>query len=61
MKSTLSEPGRPCLCGALDCRSCGPAQGYPLDYDNEDDGGDADDYWQRKKDEDLMARDEVLS
>lgn len=27
------EPGRPCLCGAQDCPSCGPAQGYdPLDF-----------------------------
>jgi hypothetical protein len=28
--------GRPfperCLCGAPDCKSCGPAQGYPLHY-----------------------------
>ena len=25
----------PCMCGALDCSSCGPAQGY---YEYEDEG-----------------------
>lgn len=23
----------PCMCGATDCRSCGPAQGYDPDYE----------------------------
>ena len=32
------EVGRPCLCGALDCRSCGPAQGYPVERDDDRDG-----------------------
>ena len=26
----------PCMCGATDCRSCGPAQGYTLDENEED-------------------------
>jgi hypothetical protein len=25
----------PCMCGAIDCRSCGPAQGYPWPYREE--------------------------
>lgn len=25
----MREPSGPCLCGAPDCPSCGPAQGYP--------------------------------
>lgn len=29
----------PCMCGALDCKSCGPAQGY-YDYEDSDDGYD---------------------
>lgn len=24
----LAPPGGPCMCGATDCPSCGPAQGY---------------------------------
>lgn len=55
----LSEPGRPCLCGALDCRSCGPAQGYPVELDDEQD--DADAWAERRRDDELTARDEVLS
>lgn len=29
--------GGPCMCGAIDCRSCGPAQGYSLDPDPRED------------------------
>lgn len=28
-------PSGPCLCGATDCPSCGPAQGYRLGADDE--------------------------
>lgn len=34
-----TESGRaygPCMCGAPDCRSCGPAQGYPPGYTGDD-------------------------
>lgn len=55
----LSEPGRPCLCGALDCRSCGPAQGYPVELDDERD--DADAWLERRRDDELTQRDEVVS
>lgn len=30
----------PCLCGDTACPSCGPAQGYPVDYREEDYCGD---------------------
>jgi hypothetical protein len=30
----------PCMCGATDCRSCGPAQGYRLDVDEDEDDFD---------------------
>ena len=56
----LSEPGRPCLCGALDCRSCGPAQGYSVERDDDDDDDtDADDWLDRRCDDELTQRDEV--
>ena len=32
MNARIPEP---CLCGASDCRSCGPAQGYRLINDDE--------------------------
>ena len=53
----LSERGRPCLCGALDCRSCGPAQGYPVETD--DDRDDADAWAERRRDDALTARNEA--
>jgi len=56
----LSEPGRPCLCGALDCRSCGPAQGYPVERDA-DERDDADAWLERRRDDELTQRDEVVS
>ena len=56
----LSERGRPCLCGALDCRSCGPAQGYSVERDDDDDDDtDADDWLDRRRDDELTQRDEV--
>ena len=54
----LSEPGRPCLCGALDCRSCGPAQGYHVERDD-DAQDDADAWLERRRDDELTQRDEV--
>lgn len=32
----------PCMCGATDCRSCGPAQGYRLDGEDAEHGDDRD-------------------
>ena len=58
MGMILSERGRPCLCGALDCRSCGPAQGYSVERDDDDDT-DADDWLDRRRDDELTQRDEV--
>lgn len=35
----------PCMCGATDCPSCGPAQGYSLDDEERDnDFDEPDDY-----------------
>ena len=31
----------PCMCGAVDCRSCGPAQGYAFPYNEDEDEDDA--------------------
>lgn len=26
----------PCLCGAIDCRICGPLQGFPIGWEEEE-------------------------
>lgn len=56
------EVGRPCLCGAIDCRSCGPAQGhYPAEDDGDDGDDDADAWAERRRDDALTERDEAQS
>jgi hypothetical protein len=37
----------PCMCGATDCRSCGPAQGYRLDDEDAEYGDDRDEDLER--------------
>lgn len=54
------EIGRPCLCGAIDCRSCGPAQGYPVECDD-DEQDDADEWYERRRDDAMTERDEAQS
>lgn len=33
----------PCMCGAIDCRICGPLQGYRIDYDEPEERDISDD------------------
>lgn len=42
------------MCGALDCKSCGPAQGYYEDYSDDDyDPREEDLVWDERRLEDL--------
>lgn len=47
--------GEPCYCGATDCRSCGPAQGYLVAYSPERG------YYNPEPDEEVMSREDWLA